>query len=123
MAGNAVTDEQSVQAEIARLEARIEHLADSVERARKIIVFSKLALAIGAGLAVALLLGLMTSSLAMIVAITAIFGGIVGFGSNVSTMRQDTAALKAAESRRAALIGSLELREVGTGSGSAGLLH
>lgn len=116
-------DERSVHHEIARLEIRIEQLAASVERARKIILASKVCLAVGALLGVALLAGIVTRPLAMVVALTALFGGIVGFGSNVSTLRQDRAQLKAAEARRAELIGSLDLRQVGNGADRAGLLH
>jgi hypothetical protein len=48
-----------------------------------------------------------------VVAIAAIFGGIVGFGANVSTARQDRAAMQAAAATREELIGRLELRDVG----------
>ena len=59
--------------------------------------------------------------MAMISAIAAIIGGVVGFGSNSSTSKQTTAAMKAAETQRTALIEMIDLRTVG-GSGG-GLLR
>jgi hypothetical protein len=49
----------------------------------------------------------------MIGAIAAILGGVVVFGSNSSTSKQTTAAMKAAEIRRAELIDMVDLRTVG----------
>ena len=39
-------------------------------------------------------------------------GGIVSLGSNVSTLRQTDEAIREAEARRSALIGSIDLRVV-----------
>jgi hypothetical protein len=41
-----------------------------------------------------------------------VLGGIVSLGSNVSTLRQTESAISAAEARRSALIGSIDLRLV-----------
>jgi hypothetical protein len=46
----------------------------------------------------------------MIGAIAAIIGGVVVFGSNWSTSKQSTAAMKAAEMRRAELIDMFNLK-------------
>jgi hypothetical protein len=54
--------------------------------------------------------------LAIVVSIAAILGGIVGFGANVSTARQDKAAMQAAAAARADLISRLEMRDVGQGT-------
>ncbi|MDN3279130.1 hypothetical protein QWJ07_33035 [Frankia sp. RB7] len=39
-------------------------------------------------------------------------GGVVSLGSNISTLRQTDDAIGAAEARRAALIGRIDLRVV-----------
>ncbi len=99
--------------EIARLETRIEELADGLERCRKLDAVSKIVIASGALWFLAGLLGLVTfSGMVLAGSITAVLGGIVLNGSNSSTMQQTQAALDAAEARRAELIGSMELRVV-----------
>jgi len=50
---------------------------------------------------------------ALIGAIAAVIGGIVVFGSNTSTSKQAALGIKAAEARRAELIGKIKLRPVG----------
>jgi hypothetical protein len=50
----------------------------------------------------------------MIGAFAVIIGGIVVFGANWSTSKQTTAAMKAAEIRRAELIDMIDPRAVGT---------
>jgi hypothetical protein len=53
----------------------------------------------------------------MIGAISAVIGGTVVFGSNTSTSKQARAAIKAAEARRAELIGKIDLRLLGEAEG------
>jgi len=107
-------DEDDAREEIARLEARIEELADVVESCRKVILAAKAAIAAGALLMLAVLIGVIRfDPLSMIGAMAAVLGGIVLFGSNASTSQQATAALRAAEARRAELIDAIELRPVG----------
>ena len=102
--------------EIALIEARIEELAGVAERCRKIILASKAAIAAGAGLLLAMMLGLFGSDpVVLIGSIAAMLGGIVSLGSNVSTLRQTMAAISAADARRTELIGSIDLRVVGEG--------
>ena len=98
--------------EIARLEARIEQLAEDLERCRKIGVFAKLLLAGGALWLAAGLLGIVNTGPAMMGAITAILGGFVLKGSNDSSSRQAQAALDTAEAARTDLIGAMALRTV-----------
>jgi hypothetical protein len=99
--------------EIARLEVRIEELADGLERCRKIGLFSKVLLAGGAGWLIAGMIGLVYFGPATLgSSITAILGGIVLNGSNRSSMQQIQSAIETAEDRRIALIGAIDLRTV-----------
>jgi hypothetical protein len=94
--------------EILRLEAKIEELRELIERCRKIILISKIAVAIGGIWLLALAIGLMRlDPVSMIGAIAVIIGGIIVFGSNASTAKQTAAAAEAAEALRAELIGKM----------------
>jgi hypothetical protein len=102
---------------IARLEARIDDLAEVMERCRKIILASKVAIACGGIWMLAALFGAVgLDPLALIAAIAAVIGGTVVFGSNTTTAKQISAAMRDAEQQRAALIGGLELRVVDDGA-------
>lgn len=106
--------EGNVTREIAQLEERIETLSASIERCRKISLAAKLAA--GAGLAwFALFLCWVVSfnPTAFVAATSAVLGGFVLLGSNQTTWEQNEAARAAAETMRAELIGSIELRVVG----------
>jgi hypothetical protein len=110
-------DEDNPTDEISRIEARLEELAEIAERCRKIILVSKAAIAGGVVLLLLMMLGLFGSSeVAAIGSIAAVLGGIVSLGSNVSTLEQTTAAMRAAEMRRSDLIGRIDLRVVGDGT-------
>ena len=99
--------------EIARLEAQIEALAESAERCRKIILFSKVAIAVGGLLILAVVLVPITFDPAILIgAIAAVIGGIVGLGSNTRTLQQIAAAMQSAEALRADLIDDIALRTV-----------
>jgi hypothetical protein len=112
---NLMDDDDPVD-EIARIEARIEELAEISERCRKIILVSRAAIAGGVALLLVMMLGLFGSSqVAAIGSIAVVLGGIVSLGSNVSTLRQTMAAISAAEVLRSELIGKIDLRVVGEG--------
>ncbi|WP_407160103.1 hypothetical protein [Bradyrhizobium sp. STM 3557] len=103
--------------EISRIEARLDELGDIAERCRKIILASKVAIAIGAGSLLGMMLGLLGSSpVVAIGAIAAVLGGIVSLGSNVSTLRQTMAQMAEAEGLRFQLIDRINLRLVGDAS-------
>ena len=104
--------EDDPQDDIARLEARLEELAEAAERCRKIILGSQIAIAAGAVLLLCVILGLFGSTEVFFGSIAAILGGIVSLGSNVSTLQQTTDAISAAEALRSELIGRIELRVV-----------
>ncbi len=102
--------------EISRLEMQIDELAAAVERCRKFRLAAQIAVGAGGLWMVAVVSGAIRfDAVAMMAAISAIIGGIVVFGSNNATWVQLSAALKAAEAQRAALIGGLDLRLVGEG--------
>jgi len=103
--------------EISRIEARLDELAEVSERCRKIILASKVAIASGVALMVATVLGLLGSNqVTSVGSIAAVLGGIVSLGSNVSTLRETTAAMSAAEVLRSELISRIDLRLVGDGT-------
>lgn len=98
---------------IAKIEARIERLAEAAESCRKFILASKAAIAGGAALMLALLLGLIGSGPVLAIgSIALVLGGIVSLGSNVSTLRQTESDIGAAEMQRAELIGGIDLQVV-----------
>jgi hypothetical protein len=100
--------------EISRIEAQIEELAEVSERCRKIILFSKTAIAGGVVLLLFVVLGLFGSSQVVVLgSIAIVLGGIVSLGSNISTLQQTQAAINAAEALRSDLIGRIDLRVVG----------
>jgi hypothetical protein len=114
MAEDDPSDEDDPSEEIAMIEARLEHLAEVSERCRKIILFSKAAIASGAVLLLVTMLGLLGSGqIVAIGSMAAVLGGIVSLGSNVSTLQQTTAAISAAEQLRSELINRIDLRVVG----------
>jgi len=100
--------------EIARLEAEIEERTEAIERCRKVILVSKIAAAVGGLAIILLLLGIIPSNASLlIISIAAVLGGLVGLGSTTTTAGQLADAVKDAEARRAALIGTISLTVVG----------
>jgi hypothetical protein len=107
-------DEDKPIDEIARIEAQLVELAEVSERCRRIILISKAAIAGGVALPLLMMLGFFGSDqVAVVGSIAAVLGGIVLFGSNVSTLRQTMTATSAAEAFRSDLINRINPRVVG----------
>ena len=109
-------DDGDLHEQVLRIEAHIEELTDIIEGCRKIILFSKVAIAAGGILILATLIGAVGFDPTVLIgAIAAVIGGTVVFGSNRSTLKQITDEMKAAEARRSELINRMDLRVVGDG--------
>jgi len=99
--------------EIERLEAQIEALTERLESCRKFILAGRIAIVGGGIVLAAMVLGvLLVEPVALAAAVAALLGGIVVWGSNNSTAKEAAGELKAAEARRAALIGLIDLRVI-----------
>ena len=94
-----MTDDDDAD-EISDIEDRIEALARTAERCRKFILASKIAIAGGVVLLLALILGLYGA------------GQVALLGSNLGTLEQTEEAISDAEAIRAELIGGMGLRLV-----------
>lgn len=106
-------DDVDPHKEIERLEAQIEVLAARIENCRKFILAGRIAVAVGGVLLVALLLGAIRFDLQlMMLAMAALLGGIVVWGSNGSTANEAENELAGAEANRKTLIGMIDLRVV-----------
>jgi len=111
-----MNDDGDLHEQILHTEARIEELTDIIERCRKIILISKVAIAAGGILILAIIIGAVGFDPTVLIgAIAAVIGGIVVFGSNTSTLKQTSTAMKAAEAHRTELISRMDLRVVGDG--------
>jgi hypothetical protein len=104
--------------EIVQLEAQIDELAARIESCRKFILAGRIAMAGGGVLLLAMLVGAIKLDASVIaVTVAAVLGGIVTAGSNHSTATGAMHELTAAEAKRAALIGQIDLRLVPDGDG------
>ena len=93
-------------------------ISSNLEGCRKAMALSKMAIAAGGIWILVYLLGAIRFEPAtMIGAIAAIIGGVVVLGSNSSTVKETMTAMKAAETQRAELIDTIDLRPVGARSG------
>jgi hypothetical protein len=96
-------DEENPAAEISRLEAQVERLGAVAESCRKVILAAKVAIAVGALVLFVTVAGLINvDQIVAFGAVAVILGGIVAAGSN----------MRAAEARRAELIGALPFSKV-----------
>jgi len=100
------------QAEVERLETRMDELRDAIESCRKAILLSQVTLA-AAGVVFALaLFGLIRSLPVLLLAIAGAMAGFVGIGSNRTTAEQARAELAACRAERDALIDGLAPRSL-----------
>src|SRR3974377_239889 len=99
--------------ESALIEARIEELAEAIERCRKFSLAGKVALVAGAVWIALTLLTLVAYVPFMVIgALAFVIGGIVLIGSNMTTWAQTEASLRASEAMRAEMISRVEMRGV-----------
>lgn len=98
------------QAEIERLETRMDALRDQLESCRKAITLSRIALGIAAALFALTLLGIIRSTPALLLAIAGAMAGFVGIGSNRTTADQARAGIAKCRAERDALIDGLAPR-------------
>jgi len=107
----APAEDPAVQ--IPRLEAEIERLALVAESCRKVILVAKVAIAVAVLALLVTLMGIVrVDQFVPLAAIAVILGGIAAGGSNARTLREATAKIRAAEARRAELIGALPFSAV-----------
>lgn len=101
--------------QIAKLEDEIDRLADKLDNCRKVMLFSKAAIGVGSIWILAYVLGGVGLGPASIIgAIGAVIGGVVLLGSNSTTAKLTTAAMKETEGRRAELIDRIGARTIGS---------
>jgi hypothetical protein len=96
--------------EIAKIEERIERLSEQLERCRKVAFGAKGAIAAGAVLLAALLIGVIAmDALRLMIAAILLLGGLVLAGSNSRTASEYAAGVADAERLRSELISQIEL--------------
>jgi hypothetical protein len=109
-------DDGDLHEQILHIEVHLEELTENIESCRKMIFISKTAIAAGGALILAIIIGAVGFDPTVLIGtIAAVIGGMVIFGSNTSTLQQSMTGIKAAEARRAELIGRMDLRVVGGG--------
>jgi hypothetical protein len=109
-------DDGELREQVLHLEAQMEELADLIENCGKTVLISKVAIAAGTLLTLAIIIRAVEFDPAtMIGALAAVIGGTVVFGSNMSTLKQTINEMKAAEAHRTELISRMDLRVVGGG--------
>ena len=109
-------DDGDLREQILHIEAHIEDLTDVIERCRKIILFSKVAVAAGGILILATIIGAVGFDPTVLIgAIAAVIGGTVVFGSKNSTFKQKMIDMKTAHAHTTQFIISMVVKVVGVG--------
>ena len=105
--------EPSPHEEIARLEQRLESLADDIERCRKLAILAKVMIVGSAAWIAAGVVGLAPfGGIAIMVSIALLLTGLILGGSNRSSLEHVQADIARTEARRNDLIGVIDLRTV-----------
>jgi hypothetical protein len=116
---HALMNDRNYRDEIVRLEEQIDELAARIESCRKFILAGRIVVIGGGAVLVAILIGAFPfNPSVMAVAVAAMLGGIVAAGSNHGTAKEALHELTAAEAKRAALIGHIDLRLVSDRDGA-----
>jgi hypothetical protein len=103
--------------QIAQLEVEIEQLAETLEKCRKAMLISQVAIGAAVIWILAYLVGIVgLIPTALVAAISVVIGGVVIFGSNASTSKRAAAAMKDAETLRGELIDKIDPRTVSRGN-------
>jgi hypothetical protein len=101
---------EDARGEIAKIEERIERLSEQLEHCRKVAFGAKGAIAAGAVLLAALLIGVIAmDALRLMIAAIMLLGGLVLAGSNSRTASEYAAGVADAERLRSELISQIEL--------------
>jgi cell division septum initiation protein DivIVA len=104
---------EDLRDQIAQLEVEIEQLAETLERCRKAMLISQVAIGAAVLWILAYLVGIVGLVPAVLIgAISVFIGGVVIYGSNASTSKRAAAAMKDAEILRAELIDRIDPRTV-----------
>jgi hypothetical protein len=99
-------NDRNYRDEIVRLEEQIDDLAARIESCRKYILAGRIVV-------IAIVIGALQFNPSVVAgAVAAVLGGIVAAGSSHSTAKEATHELTAAEAKRTALIGHIDLRLV-----------
>ena len=99
--------------EIVRLEELIDELAARIESCRKFILAGRILVISGGAVLVAMLIGALELNPSVLAAaVAAVLGGIVVAGSSHSTAKEAKHELTAAEAKRTAIIGHIDLQLV-----------
>lgn len=98
---------------IGDIETEIDGLQERATQCRKAMFVSKIAIIVGAGLVLALFLGIVQYHTTLFtVGVASFLGGVVWFGANRSTLMLLEARIKSLNARRIELIDSLHLRTI-----------